>query len=208
MRFFASLAVVLLFCGVAYAQAPTPDAGSGVAPPTVAVPASEPVVVPAAPVVAPEAAPVVAPDSAPTSTVAPVPSVPTSTAAPAPVTDTVAPAAPATPSAPVAVPTTDQEAGGILGQMIDASKNGHWNVAAGLLVLLLVWLFNRLGLAAKVGSKFVPWVALVLGAITAVAVGLAQGVPLAGAVQAGLLNGALAVALWELVAKHFLKKSA
>jgi hypothetical protein len=95
----------------------------------------------------------------------------------------------------------------MVGQLLDAAKVSQWNVVGGFLILLLIWLFNRLGLAAKIGGKYIPWVAVGTGALVAIAVGLTQGVPVGDALKLGLFDGALAVALWELIVKHFLKAS-
>jgi len=159
---------------------------------------------------------------------APDASVATDVAAPAPVADEASPATPevvvgdpvvtpdpvtpevANPAAPVTpeadadpkVPETDEEAGALISQLLDAANNGHWTVFGGLLILLLVFFFNRLGLAAKIGTKWVPWVTLGTGAAVGVAVGLVDGAALGDAFKLGLLEGGLAIALWELVVKH------
>ena len=101
---------------------------------------------------------------------------------------------------------SDSEVGAIIVQMVDAAKAGHWSVFGGFLVLLLIWLFNRMGLKEKIGSKAVPWVSLGVGALLSVALGLSQGAPILDSLKLGLLEGGVAIALWELVAQHFLKK--
>lgn len=194
------LALALLTCGLAYAQEPVPAPTT--LPDATTAPATPEVTAPA--VVQVEPAPVVvvpAPD-----VVAPAPPV-TPVAEPVVVTSTTTPAAPL-PAAPTTTvagpPKTDAEAGTFLGAMVDAAKDGHWNVVGGLLILLLIWLFNKLGMATKLGSKLVPWVSVALGVLATLGVGLATGAPLLAAIKTGALNGALAVALWELVGKHFL----
>lgn len=102
------------------------------------------------------------------------------------------------------VPKTDAEASATLKAMADAAKNGQWNVLGGLMVLLLVWLFNRMGLVKAVGAKAVPWIALGTGALVAIALGMTHGAAFSDALKLGLLDGALAVGLWELLGKHFL----
>lgn len=101
------------------------------------------------------------------------------------------------------VPESPEEVGTVISLLIDTAKAGHWQVFAGLLVLLLVYFFNRLGLATKIGKKWVPWVSLGIGTLVAVAAGLAEGTSLLNAVKLGLLEGGIAIALWELVVKHF-----
>ena len=116
----------------------------------------------------------------------------------------VSPAVAASPADAITttVPTTDAAAGVVVGQMLNAAKSGHWTVFGGLLLLLLMWGFNRMGLAAKVGSKAVPWITLGTGALLATAVGLIHGVALFDAVKLGVLEGLIAVGLWEAVFKH------
>lgn len=185
---YAILSLVLLFCIPAFAQ--TPD--------VVTPSASEEMTAPAAPT-DPKDEPTV-PEVAP---IAPVPTTPTEALAPV-----VAPPLVVTSEAPLpAVPTTYEAAGTIVGQLLDAAKNGHWTVFGGLVLLILIWLLNRAGLAAKVGKKAVPWVTLGIGVVTAVAVGLAQGSPLMDSLKLGLLEGGIAIALWEVAFKHFLTKS-
>lgn len=104
------------------------------------------------------------------------------------------------------VPVTDAEAGSLIGMLLDAAQHGHWTVFAGLLVLLLVWFFNRLGLAAKIGTKFVPWVTLGISTLVMVGISLATETPLLDALKAGLLEGGIAIALWELIMKHVTNK--
>lgn len=178
---FLTLVLALLLCGTAYAQVPSaPDAAA-------------PIDV-IAPVDVAEAASADAPAAeAPTAVAAAV----------APTADvTLAVAVSPADAATTTVPTTDADAGVVVGQMMDAAKNGHWTVSGGLLLLLLMWLFNRMGLAAKVGSKAVPWITLATGAVLATAVGLIHGVAVLDAVKLGVMEGLVAVGLWEAVFKH------
>jgi len=176
-------------------------AGSVMAEPT-GVPAVAPVAPEAtpAPVVTPapaitEAAPASAPVAAPEGDKA---------SAPAPAKAAADPKDPRIPSPKV--PETDAEAGEIIGMLLDAATNGHWTVFAGLLILLLVWVFNRFGLAAKIGRKYIPWVTLGIATLVAVAVALASGGDLLNAIKLGILEGGLAIALWELLFKRLTSK--
>ena len=96
----------------------------------------------------------------------------------------------------------------LIGLLLSAAQANHWTVFAGMLILLLVWVFNKFGLAAKIGGKLVPWVTLGISAAIAVAVGLASGAPVGDAIKLGLLEGGVAIALWELVFKHLSAKKA
>lgn len=195
-----TLALALLICGTALAQEPAVDAGSAV-PEDVkaAVVATDTDAGVAAPASAVED--VAAPDvAAPASAVEDVAAPASDVAAPAPAADVT----PAPPTEPVHIPSTDAEAGSVIGMLLNAAQNGHWTVFGGLLVLLLIWGLNKFGLKDKVGSKLVPWVTLGVSSAGAIAVGLAQGAPLVDSLKLGLLDGGIAIALWELVAKHFM----
>jgi len=115
----------------------------------------------------------------------------------------VPPVGPGVPDAKV--PTTDEEAGVMVGQLLDAAQNGHWLIVAGLLLLILMWVFNKLGLASRVGRQYVPWLTLGTGVIISIAVALAGGGGVLDAVKLGLLEGGVAIALWELIFKRFTK---
>jgi len=183
------LALILPLTTPAFADEPAPDA-TVTAPEVVA----GPVVVEPGPVA---------------DVVEPAPAEDVATPADAAVTpadDVVTPPAP-TPEPPappaVTVPTTDEEAGTILGLLLDAAKGGHWMVFGGLVLLFLIWLFNRLGLAAKVGRDLVPWVTVGVGALGCIGIALASGGSILDALKAGLLEGGVAIALWELIFKRF-----
>lgn len=103
------------------------------------------------------------------------------------------------------VPETPEEAAALVTQLLDVGQNGHWTVFGGLVLLLLVYLFNRLGIAARIRREFVPIFTMVLGCIMAIGVALAQGAPITEGITLGLLEGGVAIALWELVAKHITK---
>ena len=167
----------------------------------VATPAAavEPVPAPAAAALV--ATPVVKP--VPTITAAPAPVAPPAVAAEAPVLAPEKAAAPAPPVVEPAVPKTDAEAGVMLGRLLAAAQNGHWTLLSGLAILLMVFFFNKFGLAAKIGNKYVPWFTLALAAAISIAIGLANGVGVLDAIKLGLLEGGVAIALWELVFKNF-----
>jgi len=103
---------------------------------------------------------------------------------------------------PLVAPETDSEASALFIKLLDAAQNGHWTVFGGILILLLVFIFNRMGLASLVGTRFVPWVSLGVGALAGVALSLAGGVAIWDSILAGLLNGGMAITLWELIFKN------
>lgn len=101
----------------------------------------------------------------------------------------------------VKVPETNADAGALVSRLLNAADNGHWTVVAGLILLLLMWAFNKFGLAKKIGRKYVPWVTVAIGVAGSVGIALAQGSPIMDAVKLGIIEGGLAIALWELMFK-------
>lgn len=104
------------------------------------------------------------------------------------------------------VPETDAEVGNLIGSLLDASKNGHWLLVIGIALLLIVFVLNKLGLAAKIGRNKVPWFNLGLAAIAALGVAFAGGGSVMDALKLAAIEGGLAVLLWEAIAKHLTSK--
>lgn len=95
-----------------------------------------------------------------------------------------------------------------VGVLIQAAKDGNWPLFAGIIVMLIVFVLDKLvGLKEKVGKKAMPWVAAVLGIVGTMGVSLTDAsMTWWWALIQGLLAGATAVGLWELLGKHFAKK--
>jgi hypothetical protein len=115
-----------------------------------------------------------------------------------------APAAPSTtPTEPtVAPPETDEQAIGMVGDLIAAAKGGQWFVFAGFLLMIVIYAIRRFGLLGKLPSSALPWVTLVLGCITFVSMGLASGMTFGGSLLLGFLTSSAAALLWDAVGKH------
>ena len=89
--------------------------------------------------------------------------------------------------------------------LIQLFKNGQWALAVGLLLSLLIMVFRKF-FEKYVPKKALPWVAVVLGIVGSVAVGLSAGVVWWQALLQGFAAGAAATGLWELVLKQMKKK--
>lgn len=114
----------------------------------------------------------------------------------------VAPA-PATPTEPtVTPPETDEQALGMVGDLISAAKNGQWLVFTGFLLMVLLYAIRRFGILGKLPSSALPWVSLVIGCVTFVSVGLASGMSFGGSLLLGFLTSSAAALLWDAVGKH------
>ena len=114
---------------------------------------------------------------------------------------------PADATAAPAVPTTAKEAADGINIFVAAAKGGHWSLALGILLTLLVWFLDRiLKLKDRVGSKALPWVAAGLGIMATMGISLASGLPLGEGLVQGFMTGATAVGLWELLYKHVMPK--
>jgi len=93
------------------------------------------------------------------------------------------------------------------GAMIEAAKNGNWVLFSGLLIMLLIFILDKVvKLKEKVSAAAVPWVAAALGIASSIAVQLVSGIPWGQALFQGFTAGATAVGLWELLGKVIFKK--
>jgi len=106
-----------------------------------------------------------------------------------------------------AVITTDEEAMNAVKLLMDAAKSGHWTLVLALSIMLLIYLGNRTGLLKKLPKKAQPWVAAGIGMGGYMAAALmTEGTSIMGALSGGIIAGASAVGLWEMVFKHLLAK--
>ena len=99
---------------------------------------------------------------------------------------------------------TDQEAVEDAIALWKAVESQNWPLAAGFLVMILVYIFNRFGLKDKIGAKAIPYVSVALGILAAVGVSLASGGSIAAALAAGVTAGLAAIGSWEAVFKGIL----
>jgi uncharacterized integral membrane protein len=90
--------------------------------------------------------------------------------------------------------------------LVDLFKDGQWSLAIGLLLTLLVMVFRKF-IVKYIPSKYLPWVAVALGVLGSVGVGLSAGVIWWKAILQGFIAGATASGLWELLFKHLKKKA-
>jgi len=88
--------------------------------------------------------------------------------------------------------------------LIDAIKSKNWPLAVGLILMLLVFAANKLGLKKLVGPKALPWVAMAIAVCGSVGTGLMAGLGWAESIMQGILTGVAAIGGWELVLKHIL----
>jgi len=114
--------------------------------------------------------------------------------------------------AQTAAPDVTEEAskdfGELLNVMVNAAKGGEWSLFVAALIMVLVFLATKIKFIDNLlPTKAKPWVAAVAGVLGAIAtVAMTTGDWLQ-AILSGLVTGAAASGLWELVGKHFLKKS-
>ena len=107
----------------------------------------------------------------------------------------------------VDAPETIEDAAKLLDKIVAAAQGGHWSLFAGLLVMFLVFILDRIiNLKSKVGNKAMPWVSAGFGVAAAIGLALASGLDVGTALIQGFLVGATGTGLWELVFQHFLKR--
>lgn len=108
---------------------------------------------------------------------------------------------------PVKQPETVLDAVQDVGLLVEAAKNGNWVLFSGLLIMLLIFLLDKIvNLKARIPAKAVPWVAAVLGIVGSIAAQLTTGIPWGQALLQGFTAGVAAVGLWELIFKAVLAK--
>jgi hypothetical protein len=111
------------------------------------------------------------------------------------------------PKAPVEPPEDVMDAVKDVGLLIEAARNGNWVFFVGLLIMLLIFVLDKLvNLKKHIPAKAVPWVAAALGIVGSMATQLTTGIPWGQALLQGLTAGITAVGLWELIFKHVLDK--
>ena len=135
-------------------------------------------------------------------------------AATAPVSDVKpAEAAPAADAKPVLkvvekadpIPDDPEEVILLIEQLVKAAQAGQWQLFVGLLLTLIVWILRKFNIIKFMPDKAIPWFAAGIGMLGYLGVSLASGLALLPAILQGLLVGAAAVGLWEMIGQHFLK---
>jgi len=112
-------------------------------------------------------------------------------------------------AAPEATEVPAEDFGELVNMMITAAKGGEWSLFVAALIMVLVFLATKIKFIDNLlPASAKPWVAAVAGVLGAVAtVAMTTGDWLQ-AVLSGLVTGAAASGLWELIGKRILKKDA
>ena len=112
-------------------------------------------------------------------------------------------------AAPEATEVPAEDFGELVNMMISAAKGGEWSLFVAALIMVLVFLATKIKFIDNLlPASAKPWVAAVAGVLGAVAtVAMTTGDWLQ-AVLSGLVTGAAASGLWELIGKRILKKDA
>jgi hypothetical protein len=102
-----------------------------------------------------------------------------------------------------------EDLGALIPAVVAAAKGGEWSVFAALVIMILVFLATKIPFVDNLlpkGAK--PWVATIAGVLAAVAGTAFTTGDWMQAILGGLVTGAAASGLWELVGKHFMKSKA
>lgn len=83
--------------------------------------------------------------------------------------------------------------------VVKAVKSKNWPLLAGVILMLLLFLANKLGLKEKVNKKYIPWIGVIVSVLGSVGTMLITGILWYEAVIQGFLVGAAASGLWELL---------
>jgi len=104
--------------------------------------------------------------------------------------------------AQVAEPTSVDQAVGFIPQIISAFGAGKALLACALIVLVLVFAVKQYVLPkVNLSTNILPWVSVLLGVLSALAVGISGGAT-PGQAALALLSGPAASSLWDLILKH------
>lgn len=95
---------------------------------------------------------------------------------------------------------TDEEALGLLGDLLSAVLSGEWVLAFALLIMLLVFALRRFGVLSKVSGRALPFVSAGVGLGIGFAAAVVAGATLLPALLAGVASGLAASGLWDLLA--------
>lgn len=102
------------------------------------------------------------------------------------------------------VPKDFNEAAETVSLLVTAVQDKNWTLVIGLLLTLVVFVANKFGLKDKVGGKYVPVVAVLLGTMTTTGLALVSGIAVTSAITQGIVAGMVSIGGWEVLFKHFL----
>jgi hypothetical protein len=114
------------------------------------------------------------------------------------------------PVEPPEVPQVDKDPVGFWQTISNAIHDKNWSYVVGGILMFLVWGVRKLWslitkqATSETAKKALPWIALSLGVVLEIALGLTTGVTWWKALVSGLTSGGSAIALWEAVFKHLM----
>jgi hypothetical protein len=91
--------------------------------------------------------------------------------------------------------------GSLIKAIIESAKTGKWALLVGFIMMLLTWLVNKV-LKSKIPTKVLPWLAIGLSTVTAVAFALGTGVGWINALVVGVQTGLMAAGSWSALGKY------
>lgn len=102
----------------------------------------------------------------------------------------------------VSEPASVDQAVGFIPQIISLFGQGKALLACALIVLVLVFAVKQYVLPkVNLSTNVLPWVSVLLGVLSALAVGVSGGAT-PGQAALALLSGPAASSLWDLILKH------
>lgn len=91
--------------------------------------------------------------------------------------------------------------GDLISGVVEAAKKKEWVLFAGFLLLIVTFLVDRI-LKQRIPKRIVPWLSVILGVASQVALYMATGRDPIEGVIAGVVVGLLAVGSYDTVGKH------
>lgn len=103
---------------------------------------------------------------------------------------------------PTLTPEKDSITQDDINLIVQAVKEENWMLLVGLILTFLVLILDKwINIKQWVGEKGLPWVAASLGIVSHIGIALATGTGWVTAIITGVLSGATAVGLWNLLSK-------
>lgn len=103
-----------------------------------------------------------------------------------------------------AVPDDLQEVVGLVPTVVAAFKGGEYALAVGLIVMILVFIFNTY-LVKGIPGEYLPWVSIAVGVVIAVGTALISGSGITDAVVGGVTTGLAGAGAWSAGGKALFK---
>jgi len=104
-------------------------------------------------------------------------------------------------------PETMGDASKFLTQLIESLLKGEYQIAGGILIMVLMVAVRQYALPKwKLSTDIMPIVTMVLASVSFAGLSISSGVPIKEALVSGVTTGLLAAGSWDIIGKMLAKK--